>query len=51
MMINKIGSIEFLLKLWILELDCPVGILAPPVTVILTKLLPCYKVKIKYIYS
>lgn len=40
MLINEIGSIEFLLKLGILELDCPVGILAPPVTVILTTVLP-----------
>lgn len=50
MIINKIGSIE-LLKLWFLELDRPVESLAPSVTVILTKVLPCYKVKIKYIYS
>lgn len=30
MITDKTGSTEFLLKSWILELDYPVGILAPP---------------------
>lgn len=51
MIINKIGSIKFFLRLWILELDYPVGIVAPPVTVTLTKVLPCYEMKTKQIYS
>lgn len=29
---GKIGSVEFLLKSWILEPDYPVAILAPPFT-------------------